>query len=238
MGANIGNRGYLDNLIQCFDPANTQCWSGVGSFFYDLGRQKSYSSVFGTFQQSGSGISSSVRMNGSGSATGSSCFYFVDSPIAITNYTIEAWINPILDTSPGIFTRRDEINSRGLYLAAGSTTNATNPSAIIVLHNTGGNVASLNNALTANVWQQIIVTYNQPDNFVKFYVNGAGIGTSGPITAVLTPATSLRSWIGNRQLSNTGGYGGNIGLIRMWNRDFSSTEVQLLFNLSRNRYGL
>jgi hypothetical protein len=238
MGASIGNEGYLNNLIQCFDPANTQCWSGIGSVFYDLGRQKYYSSVIGTIVQSGSGLSSSLRMNGSGSASGSSCFYMVDTPIAITNYTIEAWIKPFLDNSAGIFTRRDETNASGLYLVATGTTNPTNPRAIYVLHNTGGNLGIVKNVLTANVWQQIVVTYYQPDNFVKCYVNGAGVGTSGPITALVTPSVSLRSFIGNFQISNPGGFGGNIGLVRMWDRDFSSTEVQTLYNLSRQRYGL
>jgi hypothetical protein len=92
--------------------------------------------------------------------------------------------------------------------------------------------------LTYGVWVNLVGTYTVGSGAMVLYRNGAvDASTTGP---ALIPYSAQVFSVGTRIFN--GGYqypwNGNIGLVQLYNRALSATEVRQNFNAHRGRYNL
>jgi hypothetical protein len=234
MGSVVGSDFYFDNLQSCFDFANLNCNPSAGTYF-DLTTSLRMTAV-GTFATSGSGISTAY-VSGPSSAAGATYLQISTNLAAnFTEYSFEAWINPNASTGGGGGIWGHYAGSptfRGLGITA-TVFGGTN--SLLVYHGTGTatTIAGLSGIVDYGSWQHLGVTYS--NNVATFYKNGASFGTTS--LAALTWTTSLFLRLGVATNTNSNGYGGQIGLCRVWSTAFSSAQMQYLYTVNKQRYGL
>lgn len=143
--------------------------------------------------------------------------------------TVEVWVKTNSLNQNGFFFEKGTVNTQyalfqegtaiqwRTYVGAGYTTLS----------------ASSSNISTSS-WAQIVATYTSGSK--KIYVNGVEVATDSATTGTLA-TNSGGITVGSY---NSGGYfyNGSIGVVRVYNRALSATEVQQNFNATRGRYGI
>lgn len=94
--------------------------------------------------------------------------------------------------------------------------------------------------VTANTWHEVCLTYSA--NNLKVYLDGDVVYTNNNANGIIIPATTYYLKVGASSSSgetNVGNYfRGQIGIMRIYNREISSSEVEYMFNSFRGRYGV
>lgn len=234
MGSVVGSDFYFDNLQSCFDFANPNCNPTAGTYF-DLATTLRMAAV-GTFATSGSGTSTAY-VSGPSSAAGAT-YISVNTDLAtnFTQYSFEAWINPNASTGGGGGIWGHYAGSPTFRGLGFSVTLFGGSNSLSVYHGTGTGqtVAGFSGIVDYGSWQHLGVTYS--NNIATIYKNGSSIGTTS--LAALTWTSSLFLRLGVALNINANGYGGQIGLCRVWSSAFSSAQMQYLYTVNKQRYGL
>lgn len=95
--------------------------------------------------------------------------------------------------------------------------------------------------LADNTWVNFTYTYDQATAALKGYINGVNAGGNlygtNPTSFPLPGATFRKLTIGG-SVQNTNAPAGNIGSVKMYNRDLSAAEVLQNYNATKGRFGL
>jgi len=159
-----------------------------------------------------------------------------------SDYTWTIWWNPQSSNQNYFLARGRDGAGDGWNLLTGTYSNKINCAVTINITNpiTGypytTYLAESTSTLVLNRWVNITGTYSK-DNFIKIYINGVLEATTAlPSGYTLRP--SIDGWC--LASVNTSAVFGNgyMGLAAAYHRTFNDSEVQQIFNLTRNRFGL
>lgn len=232
-GGNIIN----DGLILCLDSANTKSYNGVGNTWYDLSRDYKTCTLV-------NGSTFSVNNGGSIVFDGIDDYVNINSynwfPITTQKVTIESWVKSIGSTGAlgGIISL-----TYGLTLSI-----RWNDSGGLAYFRVYDNVTStiINTASTAginlndNKWHHIVGTNDGTTS--KIYIDGVlNNSNSSPFNGDTNP-----TWYNNPLIYRIGTevndtvrlFNGNIGVVRVYNKSLTETEIKQNYNAIKKRYGL
>lgn len=155
-------------------------------------------------------------------------------PTALTNWTLEAWhyydpTNVITPSSPCIIT---EAYSSYINFTLGNTTDSF-PNIQTGFFNGGWVANPPGIILTPGNWYQLVGTWD--GSTVKLYINGV-VASSNTQAGV-----PLRSGVGIRLMRRwdaTQYWGGNLGIVRIYDVDIGATGVLQNWNANKSRFGL
>jgi len=219
------------NLRLYFDPSNPSSYSGSGTVINDLsgnGLNGTMSNITFTspyFSFNGSSSQVSVADNallepGSG------------------DWSMEFWVNHsvILGASRILMGKTDGGNAQdwgyGLRTASNGNTFAE-------IGNGTTSIPSPSTALTINTWYQVVgVWTNVATNSFALYINGSLIGSISHVFTSVKNTTSplyLGSFNGG-QFSQW--LNGRMGVVRIYNKSLTGSEVLQNFNSDKSKYGL
>jgi hypothetical protein len=237
----LNNNGYwtsysggpiTSNLILYYDPSNSSSYPGTGTTINDLsgnGLNGSMSNITFTspyFTYNGSSSQISVPDNallepGSG------------------DWTIEFWVrhSVIAGASRILIAKTDG----GLSADWGYGLRTVNNTNTFMEVGNGGST-SVNSPVTGlsiNTWYQVVgVWTNVASNSIALYINGSLIGSNSHSFTSIKNTTSplyLGSFNGG-QFSQW--LNGRMGVVRMYNKALTGSEVLLNFNADKSKYGL
>ena len=216
-------------LVAWYDIANPSSYPGSGPDLYDLTTNNNDILLSGGTYYSALG-GGSLSFDGVGD-------YGVDgndsSLWLTTGITIEAFIYPTgFTNNPNILTKRTNEAYRLRLDTFGQLEFIANNAAI----NYSGT-----SALTLSQWVQVVVTHG-PSGGTMYY-NGNVVGTTG--SGISSPFATLNSNLSNLLLgvyslsvSPSEFFIGNMGIVRLYNRALSGSEVLSNFNADKGRFGL
>ena len=99
----------------------------------------------------------------------------------------------------------------------------------------GEGVSSSSNVWNFNEWIYVAITFENQS--VKYYVNGASVGSSSVTKTSIVYDANNPVFIG-KNASGTEPFEGRIGIIKVYNRALSAAEIQQNFNATRSRFGI
>ncbi len=225
------NAPITSNLVLYYDPSNPSSYSGTGTVINDLsgnGLSGTMSNITFTspyFSYNGSSSQISVADNallepGSG------------------DWSIEFWVNHsvIAGASRILIAKTDGGNSAdwgyGLRTVSNSNT-------FIEVGNGTTSVTSPSTGLSINTWYQVVgVWTNVASNSIALYINGSLIGSNSHSFTSIKNTTSplyLGSFNGG-QFSQW--LNGRMGVVRMYNKALTGSEVLQNFDADKSKYGL
>ena len=209
------------NLIRYYDPGNSSSYAGTGTALNDL----SGFSVNGTLVN---GVSYNSSNGGALVFDGSNDYVSFSSGLPNTdNLTYEAWVNP-----------SDLSSFRAILMHDSWTTSSTH----FEFHENRLQYAIFGQqdkyatyTFSINTWYHVVAVYSKSLETVSFYINGSLTNTETYSNPPTTSNTSIKlgAWNGTSRFFN-----GKIGLIRIYSKTLSSTEVLSNYNESRARFGL
>lgn len=192
------------------------------------------------------GVAGYVTLNGTNQYFSSPNLYN-----GVSDHTVEIWVRPTA-TNRNFYSDADRQNNIDGYHSAGGQIYAgpvTNNTVITGLWN-GTAVSRVVNGAKANWlnnWWQIVRTYS--GTTLTPYTNGATTDTGGPATISWDPpwgGTRPDLWYLNFGASEgtaytgttAGWFSGRYGIVRVYNRALSASEVLSNYNNTRALYGL
>ena len=121
----------------------------------------------------------------------------------------------------------------GSYIKYGFRIGGTNLSGYI---NSNGSIAQIfGNVLTANTWVYATLTYDGTS--AKIYENGLLIGSNSITGSMDYTAYGSPYYLNIGRKANDGSYiSGSIGLVKLYNRALSATEIQQNYNQFKTRF--
>ncbi len=90
-------------------------------------------------------------------------------------------------------------------------------------------------SFSTNTWYQVAAVYSKSEKSVSFYVNGTFTNTEtyGNPPSISNTGFKMGSWDGSGRF-----FSGKMGLVRIYHRALSASEIQTNFNGSKTRFGL
>lgn len=217
-------------LVYHLDAGNPLSYSGSGSTWTDL---------------AGSGISMTLYGSPSYSSANGGYLSFVPSSsqygststslAAASTWTIEVFIyynGTNTGGLPCIFTDTFPGSTNTIQWALGSLAGGGN-TALQAGYYSGWNVTPAQSPLTSGNWYHIIGTYDGTN--IKLYINGSINQTTASAT---TPTRNTAGHRIMRRWDNSDYWGGNLAVLRLYNRALSSTEVSQNYSAQKDRFGL
>ena len=222
-----------NGLVLNLDASNTASYLGTGTTWTNLVTGNAVTSFT---------INGNVTYN----AANGGVLRFADGGLAstsnslgrFTKYSIETWVK-IAGTSgsyPCLFTESVNQGTGGANMILGYNTGFGTANQ----YSSGFNSSSWNvyttttNTSDANNWVQIVATYD--GNICSIYKNGVFVG-SGSIGSSGINSANLGYNIGKRWDQSNYVYG-DYSVVRLYNRDLSSSEVSANFDALKSRFGL
>lgn len=138
----------------------------------------------------------------------------------LSNFTIEAWINPETTASDMGIVNTDAWAAGSVHFQflSGKVVLSVNG---LNLSETGGDWPRMTAISSINVWQHIAVTYDGAAKKILFYLNGIECGNYSTPSMPLANITvgSIGAWAGSRF------YKGKVDELRIWNKALTSTDI-------------
>ena len=220
------------NLVLHYDPYQKPSYAGAGATVYDLTSNglngtlsnTTYTSPYLTYNGSSSQISvadNALLEPGSG------------------DWTMEVWVNQSVSGNDVVLGKFDP---GGLSQDVSYSIRTTNTTYYAQIGSGSGSGATLfvnstNHTGTIGTWYQLVYVFtNVAANTLQTFVNGASIGTvSHSLASILN--TSANLYIGSY---NNGEFAqwfdGKIGIVRIYNKALTSTEVINNYNADKWKY--
>ena len=223
----------MDGLILYLDPANPRSYAGTGTFFNDLSLtgNNAYLLNSPTFSSSNSGCFSFDGVNDliytttsySDPKSFSICVYFRTSSASGKK------IIGFEDSQTGTASNYD----RHLYVdTSGKLVFGLYPGSFVYMNSLS--------TVTDNTWRYAVGTFAGLYLDANLYINGVGQSTA-PNTNAQTytgwwriGSSAMNSWA----LATSGSFLGDIGLVKIYNRALTTTEIIKNYNATKKRYGL
>jgi len=233
LNASQGAETVTNGLVLNLDASNPASYPGSGTTWTNLVTGNAVTSFT---------INGNVTYN----AANDGVLRFADGGLAstsnslgrFTKYSIETWVK-IAGTSgsyPCLFTESVNQGTGGANMILGYNTGFGTANQ----YTSGFNSSSWNvyttttNTSDLNNWVQIVATYD--GNICTIYKNGVNVG-SGSIGSSGINSANLGYNIGKRWDQSNYAYG-DYSVVRLYNRDLSSSEVTTNFNALKSRFGL
>ena len=219
------------NLVMYLDPNNPSSYPGTGSSVYDL----SGNDLTGTLSNV-TYTSPAFNFNGTSSTISVSDNSLLEPGSG--DWTMEAWVNHsvITGSSRIIFAKTDGGNSADWGYGLRTVSNANTFGEI---GNGSTSLASNASALSINTWYQVVAVWtNVATNSFELYINGVSQGSKSHSFSSIKNTTSPL-YVGS---FNNGQFpqwlDGKIGIVRIYNKALSSSEVSQNFQANGSKYGL
>lgn len=216
-----------NNLTLYYNPAMTESYSGSGNTVNDIsgnGMNGTLSNVTTT--------ATAFTFNGSNSQVS-----IPDNAIlepGTGNWTIEVWFNPTVlnGTLLGKYNNGGASANISYALRMGSNFIRADFS------NGSTGFTSDNYTLTPNNWVQMVYVWNKTNNVLYTYSNGVLKQTKTiTISGILNSSTNL--FLGSYNGGEYAQYfNGQIGVVRLYNKPLTDSEVLNNFNITKGTYGL
>jgi hypothetical protein len=221
-----------DGLVLCLDAGNTKSYPGSGTTWTDLsGQGNNGSLVNGVGYNSGNG--------------GSLSFDGVNDNI---NIPYNASLKPATAITMEAFCyiQNNGTTWTSLIQYPQNSSSHTNPyfdwaiylnmsSRVLHTRIDGEGVSSPNNVWNFNEWTYIAITFENQS--VKYYVNGASVGSSSVTKTSITYDANNPVYIG-KNASGTEPFEGKLGSIKVYNKALTASEIQQNFNALRGRFSI
>jgi hypothetical protein len=225
------NAPVSSNLVLYYDPSNSSSYPGTGTTINDLSGNGLNGSMSGITY-----TSPYFSYNGT-----SSQVLVADNPLlepGSGDWSIEFWVNySVLAGSSRILIAKTD---GGLSAEWGyGLRAAANGNTFMEIGNGTTSLQSSLTALTTNTWYQVVgVWTNVSSNSLSLYVNGNLIGSiSHSFTSIKNTTSPL--YLGS---FNGGQFSqwlnGRMGVVRMYNKSLTGSEVLQNFNADKSKYGL
>lgn len=220
MAIKSGPRSNSNSLVLCLDAANYRSYVGSGTTWNDLSSSNNTSSLV-------NGPSYNSSNNGYISFDGTNDYISVNSNANILSKTEYTKIAYFYVTS---FSTANNIISGGVSGQHAFWLQVSNK--LYAGHNGAWSTVTGATTLSLNTWYFGATTYSNTTGW-KLYLNGVEDGSSVDTT----------TFIGNQEIL-IGAYGagnyftGRIGLIQVYNRKLSASEILQNYNATKRRYGL
>ena len=218
------------NLVLHYDPYQKPSYAGSGATLYDL----TSNSLNGTL----SNITyTSPYLTYNGSSSTASVADSASLEPGSGDWTVEVWVNHAVITGAS----RCIISKTNGGLAAdwgyGIRTNNTG-STYMEVGNGTTSITSPSSTLSTGTWYQIVGVFtNVAANSIELYVNGVSIGSNSHSFSSIKDTTRPLS-IGSFDGGATFGQwvNGKIGIVRIYNKALTSTEVLRNYNVDKWKY--
>ena len=218
-----------NGLMLHYDPNNLQSYPGSGSIIYDL----SVNGINGTVTGSPPIIGNAFVLNGSS--------YIMSGDITVAkgtnnSHTVEVWVKPSLTCAGWI--DKGAISLTSGYRSTGLEFYSVGPFSICntLLWN-GQNTRMGGGNVTYNTWYQIVRTYNGTQAIA--YVNKtAATATTFTWSPPQTWYIGFGASTDASYFSTGAAFQGSYGVMRVYNRALTSTEVIQNYNATKSKYGL
>jgi hypothetical protein len=222
-----------NGLVLYYDPSNTASYPGSGTTINSLvtpnlvGTLTNVTYTSPAFVYAGNGQISVANNSALNPGTG--------------DYSWEMWINP---PASGIGTILQKVSNGGASSNIEYSFRVNGGSLFTQIGNGGstlgtGYITGNSYTYTANQWMQVVYTWtNSSSKYLNLYINGVyNSQTANTINSIQTVTNPL--YIGSY---NGGEYSqyftGKIGVVRMYNRALSATEIANNFTYNRKTYGI
>ena len=225
MSGNIGTKlSNFNNMVFYTDPSN----SNLNEIKNNLS-----GTLIGT-----TNLGNNISFNG----TTDWISFPVYNNIQVSSVTIDCWFNPnTIGSTSQLFSILDWSNFNSGFPARGFSLTWNN-NTIAFYYGDGFSVPCVVQTSptisTLNKWCNIIVTYSSGST--KFYLNGTLLSTASGANSPIdwTYGSGIPSIISISKKNNTtGGYfSGNIGTIKVYNKELTATEVSINYNQLISRY--
>ncbi len=225
-----------DGLFLHLDAGNLAAYKGTGTTWTDLSEKGNNGTLANspTYE-----IAQSGTLNFNGSTTQVSV---ADNPSLETgstnDLTMEVWIYP---TSSSTFQVILGKFNNGGNASEVSYSIRANSSAILFAQ-LGNGTSVVNSTLytfTANKWYHVMYVFKRGSTkTLETFINGKSIGSVNHSFNNLLNSTNnlfIGRYNGGEYAQS---YSGKIGIVRLYNRALSSSEITTNFNANRGRYGL
>ena len=213
-----------------YDPSNPSSYPGSGTILYDLSPSGANGTIGGSPALSGNAF----VFTGSQNILSGNLFGL----FAGWQHTLEIWVNPSIVSQ--VFSDTSSSSVTSGYHASGLEFYTVGPFVIsnMMLWN-GTNVTRVGGGTTPlNAWYQYVRVYNG-SNTAYAYVNK--VKSSDTSITWVTPSPA---WYLNFGLSDTTAFStsvrfqGKLGVIRLYNRVLSQSEITQNFDATKSKYGL
>jgi len=93
--------------------------------------------------------------------------------------------------------------------------------------------------ISTNTWYHLIITYDGTTNHF-IYINGIQVATSSSFSGPNTPLSTVNTpiYIGPAATTTWGAFNGKIGVLRIYDRVLSPSEITTNFNALQTRFGI
>lgn len=238
--------GYLDEtisnvqpivttgLVLNYDINSTSTYPGTGTTIYDI----SGNNINGTLGNSPTYSSGTLTTNGTNS-------YILSSTNAGTLFsgnnsvTLEVWVKTVSDNGVVISELGSAAVSSGWH---DSQMEIVSGNLKVSVWNGGGTYNLTIGAVTRNVWQHYVMTYNSSTTTLTGYINASTTNsTTGSRSAPYNNGNGLYYGLGSGDSTSLGDgsyLAATFGAFRVYNRALTLTEITQNFNAVRGSYGL
>ena len=227
MGINYSPTLITDGMILCLDGSNRRSYPGTGVTWTDL----SSSNKSGTGQ---TGVTYSSLNSGKFILNGDLSGYFSIPLVTstITNVTMSCWVNITTNSLRGPFIVNGSAN--GYAIGVGNDSYDTFGNNLIALF-------PFQRWISTGVslglgWKHVAMTLDG-SSLPRVYLNGQLINSyAGVNPGTPTTATYIGREVGGENVGITRAFGGEVGMVQMYNRRLSDSEILQNYNAQRKKY--
>jgi hypothetical protein len=241
LGILVKPNDYVTNgLVLNLDPANIKSYQGSGSTLSDLSTSSNHTTLTG---------SPTYNASNGFSYNGSSQYGRIPSVNGVSNFTntqqysIEIWFNPSNgqpNAGEAELLEKWNLNNESRYPY--TIRFNENGSSMMVAAYDGSRFPNVSvTGFPVNTWKQLVAVFDFVGKTLTVYKDGVS-GGSTSLNGMGQVSNTSPVGIAGRVAASTGAlqvpFKGIIGIIRMYNKALSSTEVLQNFNANKSRYGL
>ena len=238
MGVIIKSNPFVaDGLVLHLDAGNLASYKGTGATWNDLSNIGNHgtSANSPTYE-----ITQSGTLNFNGSTTQVSIADNASLETGSTNdLTMEVWMYPTSSNTSQVILGKFN-NGGGSADVSYSIRANTSGKLFAQMGNGSGSILnSTELTFTANKWYHVIYVFKRGSTkTLETFINGKSIGSVTHTLSTLLNSTNnlfIGRYNGGEYAQN---YSGKIGIVRLYNRALSTSEILTNFNANRGRYGL
>jgi hypothetical protein len=227
MGLSHSPKIVTNGLVLALDAANNKSYPGTGTTWRDLSGNNNDLTI------AGSPTYSSTQ--GWTFTNGSTANYMIKNPITFptTTISVEVWCKTSGPGSTAIFSYASSAADNDFLIF--------DPSNIVLY--VGITAISSGVSITDGNWKQVVRTSNRSTGAEVLYVNGVSQFTTTLSAGTLV--TTGGSLVLAQEQDSIGGsfdpnqaFGGNITIVKVYNRILTTTEVLQNYNATKSRFGL
>jgi hypothetical protein len=236
----IPNNYITDGLVLNLDPANIKSFPGTGSTLSDLSISSNNTTLTGSPTYN---ASNGLTYNGSTQYGRIPSVSGVSDFTNTQQYSVEIWFNPSNgqpNSSEAELLEKWQLYNESRYPY--TIRFNENGSSMLVAAYDGSNFPNVSvSGFPVNTWKQLVAVFDFVGKTLTVYRDGVS-GGSTSLNGIGQVSNTSPVGIAGRVAYSTGGlqvpFKGTVGIIRMYNKALSSTEILQNFNANKSRYGL